>query len=369
METKYNKLTTEELRKLRQDCIKNISKYNNNQMARKIQINSLYGAIGNAYFRYYRLENAEAITLSGQVSIRWIENKINHYFNKILKTQDIDYIIASDTDSVYINMNPLVKIIYKEKEVKPENIVSFLDKVCKEQLENYINDCYQDLANYVNAYDQKMQMKREIIAERGIWTAKKRYILNVWDNEGVRYIEPKLKIMGIEAIKSSTPSPCRKMLKESLTILMRGTEKDIIDFISKCKKEFFNLSPEEISFPKSVGNVNKYSAHNNSYKKGTPIQSRAALIYNRNILENKLEMKYPLIKDGEKIKFCYLKMPNPINENAIAFIQRFPTELGLNKFVDYNVQFEKTFISPLKAILDVIGWKTEETSSLDFLFG
>lgn len=369
METKYDKLSTEELKKIRQDCIKSIAKSSNNQMARKIQINSLYGAIGNEYFRYYKLENAEAITLSGQVAIRWIENKINMYFNKILKTQDIDYVIASDTDSVYINMNHLIETVYNGKEVTPQNIVSFLDKVCREKLEKYIDECYQELADYVNAYDQKMKMKREYIAERGIWLAKKRYILNVWDSEGVRYIEPKLKIMGIEAIKSSTPSPCRKMLKESLKILMNGNNEDIINFIGNCKKEFLKLTPEEVSFPKSVSNVNKYAEGKTSYKSGTPIQSRASLIYNRYIREQNLEMKYPIIKDGEKIKFCYLKMPNPINENVIAFIQRFPTELGLEKFVDYNLQFEKTFISPLKAILDVIGWTTKKTNTLDSLFG
>jgi DNA polymerase elongation subunit (family B) len=369
METNYNKLSNEELKSLRKDCIKNISKYSNNQMARKIQINSLYGAIGTPYFRYYRLENAEAITLSGQVAIRWIECKINKYLNKILKTEGVDYVIASDTDSVYLNMSHLVETIFKNKNVPPQTIVSFLDKVCKEKLEKYIDECYEELAQYVNAYTQKMQMKRENIAERGLWTAKKRYILNVWDSEGVRYEQPKLKIMGIEAIKSSTPSPCRKMLKKSLEILMSGTERDIINYINECKKEFFSLTPEEVSSPKSVSNVNKYSAANNSYQKGTPIQSRASLVYNRYIKEQKLDMKYPLIKDGEKIKVCYLKMPNPINENVIAFIQRFPTDLGLGKFVDYNTQFEKTFISPLKAILDVIDWKTQETSTLDFLFG
>ena len=182
-------------------------------MAKKISLNSAYGAIGNQYFRYYKLTNAEAITLSGQVSIRWIENKMNDYLNKILKTEEVDYVIASDTDSIYLNLGPLVEVIYKGREKTTESIVSFLNQVCEVELEKYITSSYETLASYVNAYDQKMFMKRENIADRGIWTAKKRYILNVWDSEGVRYEEPKLKMMGIEAVKSSTPAPCRTMIK------------------------------------------------------------------------------------------------------------------------------------------------------------
>ena len=195
---------------------KEIARCNNIQMARKIQLNSAYGAIGNQYFRYYKLANAEAITLSGQVSIRWIENRMNKYLNKVLKTEDVDYVIASDTDSIYLNMGPLVESVYKGREKTTEGVVTFLNKVCEMELEKYIDRCYQELADYVNAYDQKMFMKRENIAERGIWTAKKRYILNVWDSEGVRYEEPKLKMMGIEAVKSSTPAPCRTMIKDGL---------------------------------------------------------------------------------------------------------------------------------------------------------
>ena len=179
-----------------------IARCNNIQMAKKIQLNSAYGAIGNNYFRYYKLANAEAITLGGQFSIRWIENKMNIYMNKILKTKEVDYVIASDTDSIYLHMGPLVEVIYKEREKTTEGIVGFLDKICNVELERYISSSYEALATYVNAYEQKMFMKRETIAERGIWTAKKRYILNAWDIEGVRFAEPKLKMMGIEAVKS-----------------------------------------------------------------------------------------------------------------------------------------------------------------------
>jgi len=360
-EQEYEKKKTKELEK-------EIARCNNIQMARKIQLNSAYGAIGNQYFRYFKLANAEAITLSGQVSIQWIMNLMNQYLNKILKTGDVDYVIASDTDSLYVNMGPLVESVYKGREKTTQSIVSFLDKVCRLEFEKYIESSYQKLADYVNAYDQKMFMKRECIAERGIWTAKKRYILSVWDSEGVRYEEPKLKIKGIEAIKSSTPAPCRKMFKDSFKLMMSGTEEDIINFIDKCRKEFKQLPPEQIAFPRTASDIRKYSSSSNIYIKGTPIHVRGSLLFNYYIKENKLTNKYSLINNGEKIKYIYLKTPNIIHENIISFIQDFPRELNLDKYIDYDLQFEKSFIEPLRTILDAIGWKVEKTANLESFF-
>jgi DNA polymerase elongation subunit (family B) len=348
--------------------LKEIARCNNIQMAKKISLNSAYGAVGNQYFRYYKLENAEAITLSGQVAIRWIENKMNQYLNRILKTDGVDYVIASDTDSIYLNLGPLVEDVYKGRKKTTESIVTFLDKICEVELEKYIEGCYQELANYVNAYDQKMQMKRENIADRGIWTAKKRYILNVWDSEGVRYEEPKLKMMGIEAVKSSTPAPCRQMIKDALKLMMSGTEDEVIAYIEKCREKFEKLPPEQISFPRSVSDVQKYQSPATIYSKGTPIHVRGALLYNYYVKEKKLSHKYSIINNGEKIKFCYLKKPNPIHENIISFIQQFPKELDLDKYIDYELQFEKAFLDPLKSILDCIGWEVTKTATLDSFF-
>jgi DNA polymerase elongation subunit (family B) len=357
----YEKKKTKELEK-------EISRCNNIQMAKKIALNSAYGSVGNEWFRYFKLANAEAITLSGQVAIRWIENKMNTYFNKLLKTKDFDYVIASDTDSIYLNMGPLVETVYKGREKTTEGVVSFLDKICKVELEKYIEGCYQELAEYMNAYDQKMQMKRENIADRGIWTAKKRYILNVWDSEGVRYSEPKLKIMGIEAVKSSTPAPCRKMIKDGLKIMMSGTEDEVIRFIDKCFQEFKSLPPEQIAFPRTASDIRKYSSYSGIYAKGTPIHVRGSLLFNHYIKEKNLTNKYSIIGNGEKVKFIYLKKPNIIQENVISFISEFPKELGLDKYIDYELQFEKSFLDPLKSILDSIGWKTEHTTNLDSFF-
>ena len=347
---------------------KEIARCNNIQMARKIQLNSAYGAIGNQYFRYYKLANAEAITLSGQVSIRWIEDKMNTHINKILKTEGEDYVIASDTDSIYLNLGPLVDAVYKGREKTNEGVVGFLNKVCETEFEPFIEGSYQALADYVNAYDQKMFMKRENIAERGIWTAKKRYILNVWDSEGVRYEEPKLKMMGIEAVKSSTPAPCRTMIKDALKLMMNGTEDEVIDYIDKCRKEFKTLPPEDIAFPRTASDVRKYQASSTIYAKGTPIHIRGALLFNHYVKKKNLTNKYSLIGNGEKVKFIYLKKPNIIQENVVSFIQEFPTELGLDKYIDYDLQFEKSFVEPLKAILDAIGWNVEKTVNLESFF-
>tara|TARA_S200000501_G_C20854182_1_gene757045 strand:+ start:457 stop:2937 length:2481 start_codon:yes stop_codon:yes gene_type:complete len=348
---------------------KDISKFNNIQMARKIQLNSAYGAVGNQYFRYYNLLNAEAITLSGQVSIRWIENKMNQKMNKILKTEDVDYVIASDTDSIYLNLGPLVEGVYKGREETDEVIVGFIDKVCSMELEPYIESSYEALANYVNAYDQKMFMKRETIANKGIWTAKKRYILNAWDIEGVRFTEPKLKVMGIEAVKSSTPGACRDKIRECLKVIMNSDEEDAQKFIADFREEFYELPIEDIAFPRGCNGINKWANQSSIYSKGTPIHVRGALLYNYHNTKQRLTHKYPLIQDGEKLKFVYLKTPNKIAENVISFPNTFPKEFGLDKYIDHELQFSKSFLEPIKVIMDTIGWKPEKIPSLEFLFG
>ena len=348
---------------------KDISKFNNIQMARKIQLNSAYGAIGNQYFRYYNLSNAEAITLSGQVSIRWIENKMNQYLNTVLKTKEEDYVIASDTDSIYLNLGPLVESVYEGREKTDESIARFLDKVCQTKFEPFIESSYQELAEYVGAYEQKMIMKRENIANKGIWTAKKRYILNVFNSEGVQYAEPKLKVMGIECVKSSTPGACRDKIKECLKVIMNDGEEAAQDFIKNFRDEFDTLPVEDISFPRGCNGINKWANPSSIYSKGTPIHVRGALLFNHYNKKNKLQHKYPLIQDGEKIKFVYLKTPNKFGENVISYLQTLPKEFGLDKQVDYDLQFEKSFLEPIKVIMDKIGWKPEKVANLEFLFG
>ena len=353
--------------------LKYISRYNNIQMARKISLNSAYGAIGNQYFRYYDLAIAEGITTAGQFSIRWIEKKINQYLNKLLKT-DKDYVIASDTDSIYVRFDELVSM------VNPKNPIDFLDTVAKEKIEPFINKSYQQLADYVSAYDQKMFMKREVIADKGIWTAKKRYILNAWDVEGVRYKEPQLKMMGIEAVKSSTPAPCRQKIKDALQIIMSGDEKMLNSFVKEFRDDFMKLPPEEIAYPRSVNGISKYtdnsSGHDvainlldmkqqivkyNLFKSRSPIHVRGAILYNHLVEKHKLNNKLVYIQEGDKIKFLHMKQPNVYQSSSISFMPELPKGLGLQEMVDYELQFEKSFVEPLKFITDKVLWRIDDS--------
>jgi len=322
---------------------------------------------GNEYFRFYDLRIAEAVTKAGQLSIRWIEKRINEYLNGLLKTSDVDYVLASDTDSIYVVLDKLVESVF-ENEKDNHKIVRFLDKVCNKTIEPYIEECYNDLAEYMNAYDQKMVMKREAIASTGLWTAKKRYVLNVYDNEGVSYNEPKLKVMGLESVKSSTPEVCRDKIKDVLGIIMNGTEKQVQEYISNFKKEFHNLAAEDIAFPRGVNGIERYT-EGRTYIKGTPIHVKGCINYNRLIQKHNLNLTYPIIKDGDKIKFMYLIEPNPIGESVISTQNALPEEFGLNDYVDYDKQFEKTFLDPVKVLLNCIGWKSEQVNTLERFFG
>jgi len=355
-----------------------ISRYNNIQMAKKIALNSAYGALGNQYFRYFDIRQAEGITLSGQLSIRWIEKALNKYFRKLLKDdEETNYVIASDTDSVYINLSKLVHKVFNDgvpftksqrSELTPK-VVKFLDRVGSEKIEPFIDSCYQDLATYMNAYAQKMFMKREVIADRGIWTAKKRYVLNVHNSEGVQYAEPKLKIMGLEVVKSSTPAPVRLMLKNAISVIVNGSNDDLIEFVDKTREEFLTLPPEEIAFPRSVNGIKKYASELKVYTKGTPMHVRGALMFNQTVKDKKISKRYPQIKDGEKIKFVHLKMPNPIGENIVSFLSDLPTEFDLHRYIDYDMQFTKSFLDPLSFISESIGWQLEKVATLEDFFG
>jgi DNA polymerase elongation subunit (family B) len=337
---------------------KTISKFNNIQMAKKISLNSAYGAIGNNWFRYYNILVAEAITTSGQFAIRYIEHSLNGYLNKILGTEKEDYIIASDTDSVYICFDKLVDKVFKGNEDK-EKIVDFLDKVATDKIEPFIDKSYQELAKYVNAYEQKMQMKREVIADKAIWVAKKRYILNSHDIEGVRYKEPKLKIMGVEAVKSSTPAACREKIKDALKIIMNEDSKVLNSFIQDFRKDFMNLKPEMVAYPRSVNGLNKWTESHNLFKKGAPIHCKGAILYNHLVKDKKLQGKYPYIQEGDKIKFLHMKTPNTYQSTSISFMTKLPEELNLHNIIDYDTQFEKSFVEPLKFITDIIRWQID----------
>ena len=339
-----------------------IARYHNMQMAKKIQLNSAYGALGNRYFRWFSFNNAEAITMSGQLSIRWIEKKMNEYMNQICKTQGVDYVIASDTDSIYVTFDRLI----------PENgdemkAVEAIDNFCEKKIQHYINSCYDTLAGMMNAYQQKMQMKRETIANKGIWKAKKMYILNAWNVEGVQYDKPKLKMQGIEAVRSSTPHACREKIKEGLSIIMNGTRDELKKFIDEFYDQFQTLPFEDVAFPRGIKNMDRYSNKSSIYSSGTPIQVKGALIFNYLLKEHNIK-NIPPIMDGDKIKFAYLKLPNPLGQTVIATADYLPKEFGLDTLIDRKMQFDKSFLEPMKSITEVIGWNISDESTLEGFF-
>jgi len=346
--------------------LKEISRLNNLQMAMKIALNSAYGAMGNQYFRYFDLRMAEGITTSGQLSIRWMANEFNKYMNKLLKTDGKDYVIAIDTDSIYLTLEDLVEKVAADKDTVGK--IKYMDKICEDIFQPFIDNTYQKLSEYMNAYSQKMIMKREVLADKGIWTAKKRYILNVHNSEGVQYAKPKLKVMGLEMVKSSTPSIIRSKLKESIQVILEGDQSKLHTYVMKFREEFNKLPVHEIAFPRGVNGMKQY-AGSPIYTKGTPIHVRGSLLFNHYVKKKGLDNKYQAIKDGDKIKFVYVRKPNPFQEDVISFPQTLPPEFGITQFIDYDTQFQKTFLDALQTVVTPLGWNVEEQSSLEEFFG
>jgi len=336
-------------------------KYYNLQLVKKIQLNSAYGAIGNRFFRFFDVRIAEGITTSGQLVIRWAEKKMNEFLSKRFGKDGKDFVIASDTDSLYLDLSDYVK----EMDTKDKTeITDKLNLISQNEIQPYMEQFYDELKDYLNCPKQKMVMEREVIADQGIWIGKKHYVLNVLDSEGVRYEKPKLKMMGISAVKSSTPAICRDNIKKSIDILMNGNQEELFDFLDTAKENFMKANPEDVMFPRGVNNLKKYADKDTLYTKGTPIHVKGSLLFNKYLVEKNLDKKYEKIEEGEKIKFCYLKQPNPIFDTVFAVKNVLPKEFGLEEFIDYEKQWEKAFLESVEDIVDARGWKTKKSSSL-----
>jgi DNA polymerase elongation subunit (family B) len=366
---KYKKLMLEAQKRYEEtkslEDAKLVARYKNFQMAKKIQLNSLYGALSNHYFRWFNFDNAESITTSGQITIIFVAKKMNEFMNRILKTNGVDYVIASDTDSIYVTMEGMVDQLNTKDEL---TIVKAIDDFCEKMVQPKLDTWYQELADMMNAYQQKMQMKRETIANKGIWRGKKMYILNAWNVEGVQYEQPKLKLQGIEAVRSSTPHACRENIKKALEVIMNQNEEALHKFVSDFKQTFINLPFEQVAFPRGVKGISKYKEKKTfDYISGTPIQVKGAINFNR-LLSEKGIKNIPPIQDGDKIKFAYLKVPNPIGETVIATPDELPVEFGLDKYIDRELQFTKAFLEPIKSIAEVIGWDVEKRATLEDFF-
>lgn len=344
------------------------------QQALKIHLNSLYGAATNPYFRFFDVLHGEAITMTGQVIIQTAEKAMNDYLNGILNT-DKDYVIAIDTDSIIVRLDELVQVSFakssnstiKNTLSAKSEVIDFIDKACQTKFEHVIQEAMDSLSEYMGFEKGIINFKREVIADKAVWTAKKRYIMNVYDSEGVRFQTPNMKIMGLEAKKSSTPEVCQKALVECYRIIMEKDESALIKFVDKFKEVFKTLPIEEISFPISCSKVEEYEDPKLLYKSRTPINSKAAIIHNHLIRKSGLHTKYDLIKAGDKIMYALLYKHNPIMQDVIGFIDNLPEEFGLDKYVDVNRHFEKGFLSALEPLLEAIGWNHEKQYTFDSL--
>lgn len=361
-------MNREQLLKRKQELERQVDTLDIKQMSQKILLNSLYGALGNPYFRFYDIRCAEAITLTGQVIIQWIAKRVNEHLNRILKTEKKNYVLGSDTDSIYVSFEDLVNKLFSVEQDR-DTVLDFLDKASNTRIQRVITDACKEIAQYFNCpTDEILIMKRETISETGIFLRKKHYILSILDDEGIRLTKPKIKMVGIEAVKSSTPAVCKDGIREAIEIILEKDEKALVAFLEQKEKDFKNLSPEEIAFPRGVNGMEKYRDATTIYRKGTPIHVRGSLLFNHHIEKNGLDGKYELVQSGDKIKFLYLKVPNPVGENVLAFPTLFPAEICPTEYIDYNKQFEKAFLKSVKSITDVIGWKTEDISDLGAFF-
>lgn len=357
--------TKKKYQETKDESLKNeISRLDNLQGALKVCLNEGYGALANVYNRWFNFDCAESITMSGQLSIRWIEKKINDYFNNLLKTENYEYVFYTDTDSAIVRLDRLVnKVMPNEKD--PKKIVKFLEEVCKKRLNDYIADSYKELADMMNAYEQAMHMKLDSISSKLCILAKKKYLMNVYNQEYVMLAEPVIKMTGIQAIQSSTPQICKDALKKSFDIIMGGTETELQSHIAKFYDEFKSKSYEEIATPGGINSVSSYKIENGQFAKGTPFHVKGALMYNHLIKKHGLQNQYEYITDGDKIKFCYMKQPNPAGINVIATSSNLPKELGLDEYIDYEAQYKKTFLKPIEPILKTVNWSTEKKLTLD----
>jgi DNA polymerase elongation subunit (family B) len=371
---KEYELLTSEYKKTKDASIKlklnelsyKISKFDNLQSSKKLCLNSLYGCLGSRYFRFFELKMAEAITLEGQFANRWTANHINDYFNGILKT-DEDFVIFMDTDSVGVTMEKIVEKVCPQEYTREQKI-NFLLKMVEKKIQPKVDDFCQQLKEYVNSYKDAISYKLEKICSSGVFVAKKRYALNVYSNEGVVYSEPKIKVTGLEIVKSSSPYLVRTSLKHCIKLILDEEKETLIEYVNNFKQQFYKSSIEEIAFPRGVNGLSKYTDSTMLYKKGTPIHVRGSIIFNSILTQKKLDYNYELIKEGDKIKFCYLKLPNPTKENVLSFPEKLPKELDLNKFVDYDLMWEKAFLEPLKSLTEIIGWELEKRNSIEDFF-
>lgn len=334
------------------------------QSSFKVLGNSLYGITSLPYFKYYYNDIAATITYSGQSYLKIMINHVNDMLNKFCGTNNVDYAFYGDTDSIYFTCDAIIEKFCKGKE--KHEIIKFLEKLVKNVIQVEMNKKLDNIAKKLNVHENKMFFKLEGISDSAIWLAKKRYVANILYNEGVWYDPPDMKVMGMEIVRSSTPKYIKEQLRKAVKICITGTEDELQDYVKSCKVDFMKRSVEEIAFPRGCNGLITYADEKTIYKPGTQAHIRAALLHNHMLKEKKLDGHVRPIEDGERIKFVWLKKPNPMKDDVIAYVGKLPHEFGLHQYISKDVMFEKGFISPIEGVLQAIGWSWERETKLDF---
>lgn len=273
-------------------------------------------------------------------------------------------------NSCYIDCSKLVA--QRWSTLSETEIVNKLEQLTFKIIQPAVNDALEKVVRNMGITDCKISFKLECIGPSIVFVAKKRYAFDILYSEGVRYPEPKMKVMGIEIVRSSTPAVVKDYLKDCLKLCLRSDESTLQKKVAEIKKEFMAQPYTNISFPRGVNGLTTYASPTSIYRKGdgvtTPIQVRAALLFNHHLEKQGLSNTYAKIAEGEKIKFVYLKMPNKIHENVIGYVDKLPEKLDLIRFIDYNTQWQKAFVAPLENITGAMNWTVEKKITLDMGF-
>lgn len=332
------------------------------QHAVKILLNSLYGALGTNHFRLYNVKCAEAITKTGQTITAEAFSLFNDYLDKVTGIPK-DRIGFSDTDSAAVDMTDLVYKFHKRDDPF-EDKLNTITKLCDKHFAKMLDDRFIQFAGHLNSMKNRIVMKREKIAS-AILVAKKNYVVNVYDNEGVRYATPKLSVTGLESVKASTPKFFRKKLEEGYKLCFDDDEEKIHKFVLSVHEELYNLHIDDLAGNTTVNNITLFQDGLGGYRTGTPGHVRAAIAYNNLVSASD---QYQKINNGDKVKIIQLKEPNPVKSKSICWIDKFPDDLIDPKYIDREKDYQKFFIKPFTRVLDVLSWHTEYQPNLDDLF-
>lgn len=359
-------LSTEELLAKLESLKTQYNKFDSLQNNAKLRANSLYGALGSAQFRWYDPRIAESVTISGQTIIKQSEIAINNFLQKLMQDKK-DRVVYMHTDSAQVCMEDVVEKFFADK--SEEERVRLLVKIATEKIEPLLDKTYVDLAKRFNCKQNRISMKTEAVCTRTFYVAKAKYAQYVYYNEGVYYSEPKLKIVGLDAIRSNIPEIGRRLMKEAYKEIFEHGQEALQKFIKTKKAWFKSLSVEEIAFPRGVNGIEKYSANTpTGYIKGTPAHVKAAILYNKLLSDLNLGVTYDKIFSGDKMKFVYIREPNPFGEDKIGFMTELPKDFNAHKYVDYDTQFQKAFLGPMENVLEIIGWEAEQRNTMDSFF-